>query len=84
MAEKGKISKEREQATVIERGLFMAIHSSKTDLETTTRNIDSLLPEIEAREMPEYQKSIDAIDEYALAVRNKIVRLNNIYFKNKK
>ena len=61
----------------IEKGIPKAIHSIASDLIGIVDNCETKLPSFKIRDLPEYQKALDAINKYENAVRKKIIGVMN-------
>ena len=73
MPNRGSLSEEtNKDYGIIQRSFVRAVKNVGSELETLTRNIDSYLSGLKARQMPEYQSAIDAINNYAEVIGNKI------------
>jgi hypothetical protein len=72
---KGQETNQQETGKVVLEGVTQATRGINNDLGRLTTNLDKHLPEINASRMPEYFKVRKSMDDYELALRNRIYEL---------
>ena len=65
----------KDDVKVSNRGLILALKTSRSDLERVTGNIDRSLPSMGASKMPEYQAALKAINNYITATSERFSKL---------